>query len=155
MAMQFESPRFSLMVMMCIPFSLVGSVVLLFITGSTLSMVSLMGFLMLAGIVVNNGILYVDSVNQLREEMPLDEALIESGCIRLRPILMTTLTTILSMVPMALGIGDNAQIMQGMALVIIGGLLASTVLTLLLMPAIYLLIDKKKKKGKMQAAVNA
>ncbi len=155
MAMQFESPRFSLMVMMCIPFSLVGSVVLLFLTGSTLSMVSLMGFLMLAGIVVNNGILYVDSVNQLREAMPLDEALVESGCIRLRPILMTTLTTILSMIPMALGIGDNAQIMQGMALVIIGGLLASTVLTLLLMPTIYLIIDKKKKKGRMQTAVNA
>ena len=80
MAMQFESPRFSLMVMMCIPFSLVGSIYLLFVTRSTLSMVSLMGFLMLVGIVVNNGILYVDTVNQLREESSLEEALVESGC---------------------------------------------------------------------------
>ncbi len=149
MAMQFESPRFSMMVMMCIPFSLIGSVFLLFMTGSTLSMVSLMGFLMLVGIVVNNGILYVDTVNQLREDMLLEEALLQSGSIRLRPILMTTLTTILSMLPLALGIGSNAQIMQGMALVIVGGLIASTRLTLLLMPTIYLIIDKKSRKKKL------
>lgn len=151
MAMQFESPRFSFMVMMCVPFSLIGSFFLLWIGDFTISMVSMMGFLMLVGIVVNNGILYVDTVNQLRQEMPLNDALIESGCIRLRPILMTTLTTILSMVPMGLGIGDNAQIMQGMALVIIGGLVASTLLTLLLMPTIYLLIDKKKESRMVQA----
>ncbi len=154
MAMQFESPRFSMMVMMCIPFSLIGSVFLLFMTGSTLSMVSLMGFLMLVGIVVNNGILYVDTVNQLREEMPLEDALVRSGSIRLRPILMTTLTTILSMLPLAFGIGSNAQIMQGMALVIVGGLIASTLLTLLLMPTIYLIIDKKGRK-KMRIVTSA
>lgn len=152
MAMQFESPRFSLMVMMCIPFSLIGSIFLLFITRSTLSMVSLMGFLMLVGIVVNNGILYVDTVNQLREEMSLEDALVQSGSIRLRPILMTTLTTILSMLPLGMGIGDNAQMMQGMALVIIGGLIASTLLTLLLMPTVYLIIDKKNRKEKDAAA---
>ncbi len=151
MAMQFESPRFSLMVMMCIPFSLIGSIFLLFITGSTLSMVSLMGFLMLVGIVVNNGILYVDTVNQLREEMPLEDALVESGSLRLRPILMTTLTTILSMLPLAMGIGNNAQMMQGMALVIVGGLIASTLLTLLLMPTIYLIIDKRSRREKAAA----
>lgn len=150
MAMQFESPRFSLMVMMCIPFSLIGSIFLLFITKSTLSMVSLMGFLMLVGIVVNNGILYVDTVNQLREEMPLEEALVQSGSLRLRPILMTTLTTILSMLPLAMGIGNNAQMMQGMALVIVGGLIASTLLTLLLMPTVYLIIDKKKRTKRAQ-----
>ena len=115
MAMQFESPRLSFMVMMCIPFSLVGSIFLLFIVGATISMVSLMGFLMLVGIVVNNGILYVDTVNQLKEEMPLEDALIDAGAIRLRPILMTTLTTILSMVPMGLGLGSNGAMMQGMA----------------------------------------
>ena len=107
----------------------------------TISMVSLMGFLMLAGIVVNNGILYVDTVNQLRQEIPLEDALIDAGAIRLRPILMTTLTTILSMLPMGLGIGRNSEMMQGMALVIIGGLVASTLLTLLLMPTIYLIIQ--------------
>lgn len=145
MAMQFESPRFSFMVMMCIPFSLIGSFLLLFLTGSTISMVSLMGFLMLIGIVVNNGILFVDSTNMLRHRMPLEEALIETGCVRLRPILMTTLTTILSMLPLGLGIGTNAVMMQGMALVIIGGLIASTILTLILIPTFYLIFDKKKK----------
>lgn len=144
MAMQFESPRFSLMVMTCIPFSLIGSFLLLFLTGSNISMISLMGFLMLMGIVVNNGILFVDSTNQFRQEMPLEDALIQSGVIRLRPILMTTLTTILSMVPLGLGIGTNAVMMQGMALVIIGGLIASTILTLILIPTFYLILDKKK-----------
>lgn len=146
MAMQFESPRFSAMVMMSIPFALIGSFGLLYVTNATLSMVSLMGVLMLVGIVVNNGILYVDTANQLREEMPLEEALIQSGQLRLRPILMTTLTTILSMVPMAFGIGDGSVVMQGMALVIIGGLVASTILILLLMPTFYLIIDKRSRK---------
>ena len=148
MAMQFESPRFSMMVMMSIPFALIGSFGLLYLTGSTLSMVSLMGVLMLVGIVVNNGILYVDTANRLREEMSLEEALIQSGQLRLRPILMTTVTTILSMVPMSLGIGEGSVMMEGMALVIIGGLIASTVLILLLMPTFYLIIDKRSRKEK-------
>lgn len=144
MAMQFESTRFSLMVMLCIPFSLIGSFFLLFLTRSTLSMVSLMGFLMLMGIVVNNGILFVDSTNQFKSSMSVEEALIETGVIRLRPILMTTLTTILSMLPMGMGLGsgENAKMMQGMALVIIGGLVASTLLTLILIPTFYMIIDK-------------
>ncbi len=146
MAMQFESPRFSLMVMMCIPFSLIGSFLFLFVTNSTISMVSLMGFLMLMGIVVNNGILYVDSANQLKQEMPVEDALVETGAIRLRPILMTSLTTILSMVPMGMALGTNGQMMQGMALVIIGGLLVSTALTLILIPTIYLIIDKESRR---------
>ena len=150
MAMQFESPRFSIMVMLSIPFALIGSFGLLYITGSTLSMVSLMGVLMLVGIVVNNGILYVDTVNKLREEIPLENALVQSGQMRLRPILMTTLTTILSMVPMALGIGEGSVMMQGMALIIIGGLVASTVLILMLLPTFYLLIDKRSRKERRQ-----
>ena len=146
MAMQFESPRFSAMVMLSIPFALIGSFGLLFITGSTLSMVSLMGVLMLVGIVVNNGILYVDTVNRLRDDMPLNDALIQSGQMRLRPILMTTLTTILSMLPMSLGIGEGSVMMQGMALIIIGGLVASTILILMLLPTFYLIIDKRTRK---------
>ena len=97
---------------------------------------------------VNNGILYVDTANRLREEMPLEEALIQSGQLRLRPILMTTLTTILSMVPMSLGIGEGSVMMEGMAMIIIGGLIASTVLILLLMPTFYLIIDKRTRKEK-------
>ena len=150
MAMQFESPVFSGMVMLSIPFSLIGSFSFLYLSGATLSMVSLMELLMLSGIVVNNGILYVDTANMLRKEMPIEDALVTSGQIRLRPILMTTLTTILSMIPMALGIGDGAVLMQGMALVIIGGLIASTVLILILLPSFYLIIYEGKKKKKVR-----
>lgn len=146
MAIQFESPRFSLMVMLSIPFSLIGSFFLLYISDSTLNMTSLMGILMLVGIVVNNGILYVDTTNQLKQEMPLDEALVESGCIRLRPILMTTLTTILSMVPMVFATNENAAMMKGMSLIIIGGLITSTLLILLLLPSFYLLMDKDGRR---------
>ena len=146
MAMQFESPRFSAMVMLSIPFSLIGSFFLLFITGSTLNMTSLMGVLMLVGIVVNNGILYVDTTNQLKETMSLNEALMESGRIRLRPILMTTLTTILSMIPMVFATNENAAMMKGMSLIIIGGLVTSTLLILLLMPSFYLIMSKQGRQ---------
>ena len=146
MAMQFESPVFSLMVMLSIPFSLIGSFFLLFISGSTLNMTSLMGVLMLVGIVVNNGILYVDTTNQLKETMPLNDALMESGRLRLRPILMTTLTTILSMIPMIFTQNENAAMMKGMSLIIIGGLVTSTLLILLLLPSFYLLMSKQGRK---------
>ena len=146
MAMQFESPRFSIMVMLSIPFALIGCFGLMFITRSTLSMTSLMGFLMLVGIVVNNGILFVDTANRLKEEYPIEEALARSGEIRLRPILMTTLTTILSMVPMAIGMGSGTEMLNGMAYIIIGGLTASTLLILFLLPSFYLIFMKKEKK---------
>lgn len=148
MAMQFESIRFSMMVIWCIPFSLVGSIGLMLITGTTITMVSLMGILMLIGTVVNNGILFVDTANQLREDnhMEREAALMETGRLRLRPILMTTLTTILAMVPMALGIGEGTESMESMGMVIIGGFVASTFLTLLLLPVFYILMDRKKRK---------
>ena len=142
MAMQFESVRFSLMVMWCIPFSLVGSVGLMLLTGTTLTMVSMMGLLMLVGTVVNNGILFVDTANQLRANMEREDSLVETGRIRLRPILMTTLTTILAMVPMSLGIGEGTEMMQSMGVVIIGGFVASTILTLFLIPVFYTLLDQ-------------
>ena len=148
MAMQFESPRFSLMVMTCIPFSLIGSFLLLFLTRSSMNMVSMMGFLMLMGIAVNNGILLVDTVNQEKEHMSLEDALVEAGKIRLRPILMTTLTTILAMVP--LGWFSDNKMMSSMAFVIIGGLVASTILCLLMMPSYYLIIARKDKKEKKE-----
>ena len=105
-----------------------------------------MGFLMLVGIVVNNGILFIDTANMLRLEQGLsaNEALTKAGMLRMRPIFMTTLTTMLAMVPMAIGLGDNGEIMRGMALVIIGGLFASTTLTLLLLPSFYLIFYRKK-----------
>ena len=147
MAMQFESARFSIIVMICIPFSLIGSFGLMLLSGVTMSMPSLMGFLMLVGTVVNNGILFIDTANSYRNSMDAETALIYAGRSRLRPILMTTLTTILSMLPMALAVGSSAEAMQGMAIVIIGGLTASTVLTLLLLPTFYLLFRGKPRKN--------
>ncbi len=150
MAMQFESPKYSLMVMLSIPFSLIGSFGLLFVSGEAISMTSLMGILMLVGIVVNNGILYVDGVNELRMRMPVEDALIRSGQTRLRPILMTTLTTVISMIPMAIGIGSGTEMMSGMAIIIIGGLVASTILILILMPVFYLLVYGRSKKERRE-----
>ena len=150
MAMQFESPKYSLMVMLSIPFSLIGSFGLLFITGEAISMTSLMGIMMLVGIVVNNGILYVDGVNELRMRMPIEDALVKSGQTRLRPILMTTLTTVISMIPMAMGIGSGTEMMSGMAIIIIGGLVASTLLILLLMPVFYLIVYGRSKKERRE-----
>ena len=137
MAIQFESPKFSLMVMATIPFSLIGSFGFLFLADCPISMTSMLGFLMLVGTVVNNGILYVDTVNQLRVEMPLDEALVEAGAIRVRPICMTTLTTIIAMIPNCLAFGKAGKMMQGLALVNVGGLVAATILTLVLLPSFY------------------
>lgn len=146
MAAQFESPKFSVMVMTTIPFSLIGSFGLLYLANVKISMASILGFLMLAGTVVNSGILYVDTTNQYRMTMDMDSALIEAGATRLRPILMTTLTTILSMIPMALAYGDSGETMQGLALVNVGGLTASTILSLIMLPVYYALMSRKKKK---------
>lgn len=150
MAIQFESIKHSLMVMICIPFSMIGSIGLMFLTGTTISMVSMLGFLILVGTVVNNGILFVDSTNQYRKSMDVRTALIYTGRNRLRPILMTTLTTILSMIPMLFATG-SAAMMSGLATVVIGGLTVSTVLTLLLLPTFYLIIDGNEEKKKRRA----
>ena len=111
---------------------------------------SLMGFMVLMGTVVNNGILYVDTVNQYRETMKLDDALVEAGATRLRPILMTTLTTVVALVPLALGIGQAGQMMQGLALVDMGGLIASTVLALLMLPIYYKVMEGKSKEQPLE-----
>ncbi len=146
MAAQFESPKFSVMVMTTIPFALIGSFGFLYLADASISMPSLLGFLMLAGTVVNNGILYVDTVNQYRREMDMKTALIEAGATRLRPILMTTLTTVISMIPMAMAYGQSGEMMQGLALVNVGGLCASTVLSLLMLPIYYTLMNRRRKE---------
>ena len=107
----------------------------------------MMGILMLVGMVVNNGILLVDGTNELlKQGMEMKEALTEAGITRLRPILMTTLTTVLSMLPLILSGDSGMNMMHGMGVVIIGGLTASTLLAMFLMPPFYLLISKKEKK---------
>jgi multidrug efflux pump subunit AcrB len=146
LAIQFESIRHSLMVMTCLPFAVIGSFIFMYLTGTTLSMVSLLGFLVLVGMVINSGILFVDTANRYREDMDLHEALVNTGRTRLRPILMTTLTTILSMVPLAIGLGEGAEMMQGLGITVIGGLIASTFLALLLLPTFYLILDGNPEK---------
>ncbi len=146
MAMQFESIRFSIMVMISIPFAFIGSVALMFVSGETMNSGALLGGLMLAGIVVNDGILFVDTANGLKNEYPVEEALARTGEIRIRPILMTTLTTVLSMVPLVLSTDSGASLMDGMGLMIIGGLMASTILILILLPTFYMLFMGKRAK---------
>lgn len=146
MSAQFESPKFSFMVMTTIPFSLVGSFGLLKLAGVSVSMTSLLGFLVLVGTVVNNGILYVDTVNQYRQTMDMRSALIEAGATRIRPILMTSLTTILSMIPMAMGIGSSGSTTQGLAVVDIGGLTAGVAVALFMLPVYYGLLSRRHKE---------
>lgn len=144
LAAQFESPIFSLMVMTTIPFSFIGAFGLMLITNVSISMTSLLGFLVLIGTVLNSGILYVDCANQYNETMDTRSAVIEAGFTRLRPILMTALIAILSLIPLARG-GENGEMMQGLALVNIGGLASSTLLSLLLLPVLYSILRRKKK----------
>lgn len=146
MAAQFESPKFSFMVMTTIPFSLAGSFAALKLTGVSMSMTSLIGFLILVGTVVNNGILYVDAVNQERTQMDLENALVEAGATRLRPILMTTMTTVLSMLPMAMAYGSSGASTQGLAVVDIGGLAFGVLVALFILPVYYLIMNGRKER---------
>lgn len=144
MASQFESLIHPFVILFTIPLALVGAVLALFITGTTVNIVALIGVIMLAGIVVNNAIVLVDLINQLRAKgTEKTAAIIEAGRARLRPILMTSLTTALGLLPMALGVGEGAEIRAPMAIAVIGGLLVSTLLTLLVIPVVYSLLDRK------------
>jgi len=139
MAAQFERFFDPLVVMFSVPLAIIGVVPTLMITGTTINMQSMMGVVMLIGIVVNNAIVLVDYINLMRREhnMGVREAVIESGRLRLRPILMTTLTTILGLLPLSFGIGSGAEIQASLARVVIGGLTASTLITLVFIPVVY------------------
>ena len=145
MVAQFQSLLSPFIVMFTIPLAFTGGLLALLITGNDLSVVSMLGFLVLSGVVVNNGIVFVDYVNQLRATgMSKKEAIIETGRSRIRPILMTALTTILAMSTMALSNGMGAEMTQGLAIVSIGGLAYSTVLTLVVIPILYDLMQRKE-----------
>lgn len=145
MAAQFESLLQPLIIMLTIPMAFLGTVILLSIMGLSLSVVVFLGMIMLAGIVVNNAIVLVDYINTLRQRgMACKEAIVQAGRVRLRPILMTTATTVLGLLPMALGRGDGAEIRTPMALTVMSGLLVSTFLTLLIIPSIYYLVERKR-----------
>jgi HAE1 family hydrophobic/amphiphilic exporter-1 len=139
MAAQFERFIDPLVVMLAVPMSILGVVPALLLTGTTLNMQSVMGLIMLIGIVVNNAIILVDAVNLLRRQknLPIEDAVVEAGRLRLRPILMTTSTTVLALLPLALGIGTGAEIQAAFSRVVIGGLLASSLVTLVLIPVAY------------------
>ena len=145
MASQFESLLHPFIILFTIPLALVGAILALFITGTTISVVVFIGLILLAGIVVNNAIVLIDLINQLRAQgMDKYEAIIEGGKSRLRPILMTTLTTTLGLLPLAIGFGDGAELRAPMGITVIGGLLVSTLLTLVVIPVMYSIMDRKR-----------
>ncbi len=142
MAAQFESLLQPFVIMFTIPLAFFGTLVALWALGISLSIVVFLGMIMLAGIVVNNAIVLVDYVNTLRARgLAREEALVTAGSVRLRPILMTTATTVLGLLPMALGLGDGAELRTPMAVAVISGLITSTALTLVVIPVIYSLVD--------------
>lgn len=144
MVAQFQSLMSPFIVMFTIPLAFTGGLLALWLTGCELSIIAMLGFLVLAGVVVNNGIVFVDTINQLRlAGLERTEAILETGRTRIRPVLMTALTTILAMSTMALGVGDGAEMTQPMAIVSIGGLSYATLLTLLVVPVLYDIFRKK------------
>jgi HAE1 family hydrophobic/amphiphilic exporter-1 len=143
MASQFESLLHPFVILFSVPLAVVGVVATLWIFDVNISIVVLIGAILLAGIVVNNAIILIDYTNRLRRDgMPKIEALLKAGGVRLRPILMTTATTVLGLLPMAIGLGAGSELRSPMALTVIGGLLTSTALTLLIVPAVYSLMDR-------------
>ena len=158
LAAQFESYVHPLTIMLSLPFSFIGSILGLLVGGHTINIMSLIGIIMLMGLVTKNAILLVDYANQLREDgIGVVDALVQAGSVRLRPILMTTLAMILGMLPLALGIGAGAELRAPMAVAVIGGLITSTLLTLIIVPIAYYLIDrfqigmKRRKMSKIHA----
>ncbi len=143
MAAQFESLWQPFLIMFTVPLSVIGVAMALFITGTTVNIVSILGFIILGGIVVDNGIVLIDCVNSLRNEgKSIYDAVVEASAIRLRPILMTALTTILGLLPLAMGIGEGAELQSPLAVTVMGGLLVCTFLTLIVIPTIYLMSEE-------------
>jgi HAE1 family hydrophobic/amphiphilic exporter-1 len=144
MASQYESLRDPFIIMFSVPVAAIGVVLALIVTKTSFSMQAYIGIIMLAGIVVSNAILLVDYINTLRRRdgMPLREAVELGGRTRLRPILMTSIATILGLVPMAIGIGEGGELQAPLARVVIGGLLTSTLVTLVLVPAVYTVFEE-------------
>jgi len=153
MAAQFESLKYPLIVMSCIPLAFTGGFIALIATNNPISIISAIGFIVLVGVVVNNGIVMVDYTNKLKEQgMHYTEAVIQAGKTRIRPIIMTALTTIFALSTMAVGVGRGAEMMQPLAITAIGGLLYSTLLTLFIIPSIYALMDQSVERRKERRA---
>lgn len=146
LASQFESLIHPFTIILTIPLAVVGGISLFWITGQSLNMMAIIGIIMLVGIAVNNSIILVDRINQLkRAGEDVKKAIVLAAQQRVRPIVMTTLTTVLALLPMTIGFGESASLRSPMALAVVGGLLTSTLLTLLLIPSVYLIFDRKPK----------
>ena len=152
MASEFESLRDPLIILFSIPLAGIGVSLALFLTKTTFNMQGFIGAILLAGIAVNNAIVLVDYTNILRtrDKLILRHAVELAGRRRLRPILMTTLTTILGLIPMSLGIGEGAEVQAPMARVVIGGMITSTLITLLFIPTIYTMIEERGEKERVR-----
>ena len=145
MASQFESFVHPFVIIFTLPLGGIGVVAALALTGRTINIVAMIGAVMLAGIVVNNAIVLVDAVNQRRQKgANLTNALLDAGSDRLRPILMTSATTILGLLPMAIGLGAGAELRAPLAITVIGGLSVATLLTLVVIPVVYSLVERKE-----------
>ncbi len=151
MAAQFESFVQPLIIMFTIPLAFIGSILALWITGGNIGIMSMIGVIVLAGIVVNNAIVLVDYINQQREQknVTVSEAILEACRVRLRPILMTSITTIFGLIPVALGYGAGSEFQKPLAVTVIGGLLTSTILTLFVIPVVYALINPRHKSPRL------
>ncbi len=147
MASQFESLLHPFTILLTIPLALVGAILLFFITGTTINIMGVIGIIMLSGIAVNNSIVLVDRINQIKSGYSnLADAIVDAASQRIRPIMMTSLTTILSLLPMAIAFGEGASLRAPMAIAVIGGLVTSTVLSLVVIPCVYYLLEQMKIK---------
>jgi hydrophobic/amphiphilic exporter-1 (mainly G- bacteria), HAE1 family len=147
MAAQFESLLHPFTILLTIPLALVGTVVTFFLVGQTFNMMAFIGIIMLVGIAVNNSIILVDRINQLRAGgAELRPAILQAGAQRFRPIIMTSLTTILALIPLTFGFGESANLRSPMAWAVVGGLITSTILSLIVIPCVYYVFDFSKKK---------
>ena len=146
LASQFESLLHPFTILLTIPLGLIGSVLIFILTDTTINIMGVIGVIMLAGIAVNNSIIFVVRINQLKTDMPLAEAIEQAGQQRIRPILMTSLTTILALLPMSINIGEGAALRSSMAMAVIGGLVTSTLMSLVVIPCVYYVFEQMKNR---------
>lgn len=147
---QFESLRHPFVIMLDVPVTVTSLALLFLFTGLSLDVITLIGVIVLAGIAVNDSIVKVDFANHLwRQALPLRDAILQAGRVRLRPILMTTATTVLGLLPMAIGWGQGAELQRPLAIALIGGLFISTAVTLMVVPVVYALLEGGRSKDRL------
>jgi HAE1 family hydrophobic/amphiphilic exporter-1 len=154
MASQFESLRDPFIILFSIPLAAIGVITILVLTNTTFNMQGFLGLIILVGIVVNNAIILIDCINQLRRDSgyELRDAVVTAGTLRLRPILMTTITTVLGLIPMSMGIGEGAELQAPLARVVVGGLVTSTMITLVVIPVIYMMVEERTEPARQPAS---